>query len=246
MPLPTYFKKSVLFPTTRWTRIAEVQAGSPEEAGRALEQLCRSYWYPVYAFLRRSGRSQDDAADLTQNFFHGIVMGDALQKARKEGGRLRSYLLGILMRQLSDSDRYDAAQKRGGGTPVVSLEELGAEERYASEPRDDRHPEASFSRTWATELLAHARQELRLNFEKSGRGPVFDALEPYLLWDQPQPPQAGLAKLMGSSESAARVLIFRTRHKFRELLQKEIARTVLTPSETADEMIWLMGVLAEA
>lgn len=246
MPLPPYFKKSVFFPTTRWTRIAEVQVGSPEEAGRALEQLCRSYWYPVYAFLRRSGRSQDDAADLTQNFFHGIVMGDALQKARKEGGRLRSYLLGILMRQLSDSDRYDAAQKRGGGRPVISLEELGAEERYASEPRDDRHPEAFFSKTWAAELLAHVRRELRLNFEKSGRGPVFDALEPYLLWDQPQPPQAGLAKLMGSSESAARVLIFRTRHKFRELLQKEIARTVLTPSETADEMIWLMGVLAEA
>jgi len=238
-------EKSATFPTTRWTRIGQVQEGSPEQAAHSLEHLCRTYWYPVYAFLRRSGRNAEDAADLTQSFFHGVFSGDALLNVRREGGRLRSYLLGILMRQLSDHDRHAGTQKRGGGRTMVSLEQMEAEERYDSEPRDDRHPEALFSQAWAAELFDQVRQELRRSFEKSGRGALFNVVEPYLLWDRIQPRQSELARLMGSSEGAARVLIFRTRHKFRELLQLEISRTVLSPAETTEELKWLFSMLSE-
>jgi hypothetical protein len=128
---------------------------------------------------------------------------------------------------------------------MVSLEQMEAEERYDSEPRDDRHPEALFSQAWAAELFDQVRQELRRSFEKSGRGALFNVVEPYLLWDRIQPRQSELARLMGSSEGAARVLIFRTRHKFRELLQLEISRTVLSPAETTEELKWLFSMLSE-
>lgn len=233
------------FPLTHWTLVRAVQSGTAEEAARAMEELCKSYWYPIYAFLRRTGRSAPDAEDLTQEFFHKLVTTDALQSATPEAGKLRSWLLAVLKRMLSDDARHHATQKRGGGIAHVSFDEMGAEERYALEPQDNRDPEWLFTRTWAHELLAGVREELRVAHAAAGRPEVFSLLLPFLILDKDPPSHREIAQKIGSSEAGARILIHRLRVKFRGLLQNEVARTVLTPEEIPGEMAWLQGVLAE-
>jgi len=233
------------FPTTHWTLVQAVQSGSPDEAARALETLCQGYWYPIYAFLRRSGHREHDAEDLTQAFFHRLVTEEALQTARQETGKLRSYLLGVLKRLLSDQARHDAAQKRGGGVPNVSFDAMGAEERYALEPGDSRDPEWIFTQAWARQLLIDVREQLRQAHAASGRAEIFELLEPFLALDTDPPSYREIARQIGSSEAATRILIHRLRVKFRTLLREEVARTVLTPEEIPGELAWLQGVLAE-
>ena len=243
--MPADFSQHAEFPLTHWTLVRAVQSGSAEEAARAMEALCKSYWYPIYAFLRRTGRSAPDAEDLTQAFFHKLITGDALQTARPEAGKLRSWLLAVLKRMLSDDARHHATQKRGGGLVHVSFDEMGAEERYALEPQDNHDPEWLFTRTWAHELLAGVREELRVAYDAVGRPEVFTLLLPFLMLDNDPPSHRAIAQKIGSSEAGTRILIHRLRVKFRGLLQNEVARTVLTPEEIPGEMAWLQGVLAE-
>jgi RNA polymerase sigma factor (sigma-70 family) len=232
-----------LFPNTHWTRVLRLH-GDAEEAEKAMEGICQDYWYPVYAFLRRSGHKGEDAEDLTQSFFHALIKEDALRRARPEGGKLRSFLLGVLMRTLSDHTRHNRTVKRGGGKEIFSLDGMTGEERYNHEPRDEQHPEALFSRVWAEELISHVRKGLREIFVETGKEGVFEMLLPYLMWDELPPPQNELAKQLGSTEMAAKVMIFRIRHKFRDMLQAEVAKTVSSPAEIKDELKWLQTVLA--
>jgi len=233
------------FPTTHWTLVRTVQGKDAAAAARAMEELCKGYWYPIYAYLRRSGHNPEDAEDLTQSFFEKLITEDAIQTAREEAGKLRSFLLGILRHALSDHLRNTGAQKRGSHSPHVSFDEMNAEQRYASEPQDIRDPEWIFTRAWAHELLAGVREKMRAAFKSAGRGETFDLLLPYLLWDDEPPSHRELAEKLGSSEAATRILIHRLRTKFRELLRTEVARTVLTPEEIPGELAWLQGVLAE-
>ncbi len=222
------------------------QAGSPGEAERALEAICQRYWYPIYAFLRRGGRSAHDAEDLTQMFFERLITEDALQAARQDQGRLRSYLLGVLKRVLADHARRESAEKRGGGRVIVSFDEMEAEERYAREPQDVRDPEWLYTRAWAHELLGSVREKMRTAFETTGRAGIFDLLLPYLMLDDEPPSYREIAGKLGSSEGATGVLIHRLREKFRDLLREEVAGTVLTPEEVPGELAWLRGVLGGA
>lgn len=233
------------FPTTHWTLVRAVQKGSAEEAARAMEDLCKGYWYPIYAFLRRSGRSPHDAEDLTQAFFHRLITEEALLLAEQQEGKLRSFLLAVLKRLLSDHTRHHATQKRGGGRPHVSFDEMEAEERYALEPQDHRDPERLFTRVWAHDLLAGVREQLRTAYAAIGRAEVFALLLPFLMCDDEPPSHRDLAQKIGSSEAGTRILIHRLRVKFRGLLREEVARTVLTPDEIPGEIAWLRGVLAE-
>jgi len=233
------------FPTTHWTLVQAVQGGNAAHAAKAMEQLCKGYWYPIYAFLRRSGHSTEDAEDLTQAFFHRLITEDAIQTVRQDVGKLRSYLLGVLRRLMSDHTRHNSAQKRGGGILHISFEEMDAEERYAREPQDTHDPEWIFTHAWAHELLAGVREKLREAFSATGRAGVFDVLLPFLMWDNEPPSHKEIAKQLGSSETATRILIHRLRTKFRDLLRDEVARTVLTPQEIPGELAWLQSVLAE-
>lgn len=236
-------KGNAAFPTTHWTLIHAVQEGSPDVAARAMEALCNRYWYPIYAFLRRSGRSAHDAEDLTQAFFEKLITEDAIRCARQDVGKLRSFLLGVLKRLISDQVRHQRAQKRGGGAAHVSFDEMEAEERYAREPQDTRDPEWLFSHAWANELLTGVRDKLRDAFVSTGRGGTFDLLLPFLLWENEPPSHAEISGKLGSSEAATRILIFRLRTKFRDLLREEVARTVMTPEEIPGELAWLQSVL---
>ncbi len=232
------------FPDTHWTLVRAVQGGNAEDAARAMEELCKGYWYPIYAFLRRSGHAAHDAEDLTQAFFQRLMTEDALMCAQQEAGKLRSWLVGVLKHLLSDTARHRAAQKRGGGIPHVSFDEMAAEERYASEPHAESDPDELFTHVWAQDLLASVRNRLREAYEAAGRKEVFDLLLPFLLWDHEPPSCREIAGQIGSSEIATRILIHRLRVKFRTLLKEEVARTVLSPEEIPGELAWLQSVLA--
>ena len=232
------------FPTTHWTLVQAVQSGNSEAAAEALEALCKGYWYPIYAFLRRSGVSIQDAEDVTQEFFQHLVTDEAIYTARQEAGKLRSLLLGVLKRVMSRRARRDGAQKRGGGVLHVSFDEMDAEERYAREPQDRRDPEWLFTHAWAQDLLARVREKLRVAYSASGRAEVFDVLLPFLMWDNEPPSHGEIAQQIGTSEGGSRILIHRLRGKFRDLLREEVAKTVLEPAEISAEMDWLQNILA--
>lgn len=238
-------RQSSEFPTTHWTLVLAVQEGSAAEAAQAMEDLCKRYWYPIYAFLRRSGHAAHDAEDLTQGFFEKLIGDEAMQHARQEAGKLRSYLLAVLKRHLSDHHRHAKAQKRGGILTHISFEEMDAEERYANEPLDTRDPEKIFTHAWANELLAGVREKLRESFTATGRTEVFNLLLPFLVWDADPPACKEIAQQLGASEAATRILIHRLRAKFRDLLRDEVARTVLKPEEIPGELAWLQSVLSQ-
>ena len=233
------------FPTTHWTLVQAVQGGDADDAARAMEKLCAGYWYPIYAYLRRSGHAAHDAEDLTQAFFHRLLTEKALDMAQQGSGKLRSWLLGVLKHLLSDHFRHLGTQKRGGGIPHISFDEMAAEERYAHEAQTTGDPDAFFTQVWAQDLLTTVRGRLREAYEAAGRKDVFDLLLPYLMWDQEPPSCRQIAEKIGSSEVATRILIHRLRVKFRTLLKDEVARTVLAPEEIPGELAWLQGVLAK-
>lgn len=231
------------FPTTHWTLVQIVKGDDPKQAAMALEDICARYWYPVYAYLRRSGHSGPDAEDLTQMLFQKLVADDALKLARQERGRLRSFLIGMIRQVISRQNRHDRAEKRGGGHPVLSLDETVADERYALEPADLRDPERLYDRAWAMQLLETVRAALRASFINNNRLADYEMLEPYLGWDDAPAPFADLGRRLGSNETAARVLVHRLRKKFRELLESEISRTVVNEEDIAAELEWMREVL---
>ena len=252
--LPDFFDASAMpdlvqshqmaFPSTRWTLVHAVQGGRAEDAAAAMEELCKSYWYPIYAYLRRSGHDKPDAQDLTQAFFHKLITENALLAAQQDDGKLRSWLLGVLKHLVSDHVRHLTAKKRGGGIPHVTFDEMAAEDRYALEPCDFAEPDALFTRIWAEELLAGVREKLRAAYCVAGRGEVFDLLLPFLSWENDPPSCREIAEKIGASEVATRLLIHRLRVKFRTLLRGEVAQTVKTPEEIPAEFAWLQNVLA--
>ena len=233
------------FPTTHWTLVTRVrQGGAVRQA--ALEELCALYWYPVYAFLRRRGYPQHDAEDLTQGFFVKLLSDETFDAAQSDKGRLRTFLLCSLDCHLADQQRRQGALKRGGGRQVISFEELHAEERYALEPQDRRDPEWLFTQAWAHLLIDSVRGKMRETFAETGREGVFESLLPFLLGDDAPPSYREVAAKLEASETAVRLLVFRARAKFRELLRDEVARTVLAPEDVPGEMEWLKSVLAGA
>jgi len=232
------------FPATRWTLVRAVQSGDRADAEQAMAQICERYWYPIYAFLRHSGHPAADAEDLTQAFFHRLIERDTIRSMQHENMKLRSFLLGCLKQTLSDQARHDNAQKRGGRQSHVSFDEMEAEERYAHEPQDKHDPERIFTQAWAHELFAGVQAKLKESFTQSRKAEVFDALLPFITLEEEPPSYREIAVKIGSSEASARILVFRLREKFRELLREEIAQTVLTPEEVDAELIWLQGVLA--
>lgn len=231
------------FPTTHWTLVQIVKGGDRKQAAQALEDICARYWYPVYAYLRRSGQSGPDAEDLTQMLFQKLVADDALKLARQERGRLRSFLIGMIRQVISRQNRHDRAEKRGGRVTVLSLDETVAGERYSHEPADVQDPERLYDRAWAMQLLESVREKLRTSFINNNRLADYEVLEPYLGWDDDPAPFADLGRRLGSNETAARVLVHRLRKKFRELLESEISKTVVNPEDIVSELDWMREVL---
>jgi len=230
------------FPTTRWTLV--IAAGDPKrrDARPALVSLCNSYWYPLYAYLRRRGYPADRAQDLTQDFFLRMLEGRYLDRADPEKGRFRSFLLTSLKFFVADEEDRQRASKRGGGM-VVSLEFSSGEEWYQREPAHDETPERIFERRWAVAVLDRVVERLRNEFVQHGRLEHFERLKVFLL-GRSAAPYAALAVEMKTSEGALKVAIFRLRERYRELFRQEIADTVADPAEVESELRFLADVLA--
>lgn len=229
------------FPTTRWTLV--VAAGDPhrKEAGSALAALCETYWYPLYAYLRRRGYAANEAQDLTQDFFIRVLEGRYLNRADPEKGRFRSFLLTSLKFFIADEGDRQRAHKRGGGA-LVSLEFLAGEDRYQREPAHGETPERIFERRWALAVLDRVVERLRNEFVQHGRPEHFERLKVFLL-GQSDAPYAALAREMNTSEGALKVAIHRLRKRYRELFRQEIADTVADPAEVESELRFLAAVL---
>lgn len=230
------------FPTTHWTLVQIVKSDDRAQSAKALEAICTRYWYPVYAYLRRSGRSAHDAEDFTQALFEKLVRDDVLPQVQRERGRLRSFLIGVLKQVISRQQRHDAAEKRGGGVTMFSLSE-DAGERYAGEPLYIDDPEKLFDRAWARELLETVRSRLKQAFADNQKAREYEVLEPCLGLGDELPPCAELARQLGSAEGKVRVVIHRLRKKFRDMLEQEIAKTVVDPADIGEEMEWMRMVL---
>src|SRR6516165_9668802 len=229
------------FPATRWSLV--VAAGDPhrKEARSALVSLCESYWYPLYAYLRRRGYSSDQAQDLTQEFFVRVIEGRYLDRAEPEKGRFRAFLLTSLKFFVADEEDRRRAHKRGGGM-VVPLEFSSGEERYQREPAHDETPERIFERRWALSLLDRVVERLRDEFVQHGRPDHFERLKVFLL-GRSAAPYAALAREMNTSEGALKVAIHRLRKRYRELFRQEIADTVADPAAVESELRHLAAVL---
>ena len=211
-------------------------------AKEALAQLCSTYWYPLYAFIRRKGFSPHDAQDLTQEFFYNFLERDSLQSVAPAGGKFRSYLLACLKHFLSNQKRGQQAQKRGAGIPVVSLDALAADTRYLTEPTDTDTPEMLFERRWAWTVLEQTTAELQREYAQRAASEMFDDLRGFLSSKQATASRAELARKHGITAGAIDVAIHRLRHRFGVLLREQILRTVSSPDEVEQELRYLMSL----
>lgn len=232
------------FPTTRWTLIRRVQKGGGADAARAMEEICRQYWYPIYAFARHRGFSAMDAEDLTQTFFQRLITSETIQAAQKEKGLMRSFMLSLLKRVISNHVRDATAEKRGGSfTATLSLDDHTAEERYARELADQSDPDTIFDRAWAEGVLAAAEKKLRADFAKADNLEGYEQLREFLPLGDNVTPYAAAAKKLGIAEGTLRLQIHRMRKRYGKLIEEEIAQTVSSPEEVKAELAHLMAVI---
>jgi len=230
------------FVTTHWSMVLEAQGESPA-AQEALEKLCRTYWRPIFAFLRRQGFAPTEAEDITQGFFAELLERRSLSAVRKEKGRLRSFLLGGVKYFLANEERRAMAIKRGKGQRPIPLDEFRGDDRMEIDPADPLTAEMIYERRWALTVLERVLSRLKDEYRAAGNAGLFDSLKE-LLPDEPgSPSQAEIATRLGMTENAVRQAFYRFRQRYQSLLREEIANTVATPGDIEDELRHLIAVL---
>jgi RNA polymerase sigma factor (sigma-70 family) len=233
---------AVAFCTTHWSVVLAAQ-GESAEADAALEKLCRTYWWPVYGFVRRQGYKPEEAQDLTQGFFARLLERKDLETVTREKGRLRSYLLASIKNFLSKARHREMTVKRGEGRPLISLEDLLARERADQEPAHRLSADRIYERRWALTVLEQVLARLGAEYEAAGNLPLFERLKELLSAEPGQPSQAKIAAEIRMTENAVKQAFHRLRHRYRQLLQEEIADTVAAPGDVEDELRHFITVL---
>lgn len=232
------------FPATRWTLIRRVQKGDERDARKAMEEICRQYWYPLYAFARHRGFSAHDAEDLTQDLFRRVITTEIIHSARQEQGLMRSFLLSLLKKVISNHVRDASALKRGGpDTATISFTDLEAEGRYALEPAYIHDADTLFDRAWAQGVLDAAETKLRESFAEGNNLDGYDQLREFLPLGDNVTPYEDVARKLNITESALRQQISRVRKRYAKLIEQEIAQTVRHPDEVKAELAHLMAVI---
>ena len=232
------------FATTSWTKVLSAREASASEARQALEGLCRVYWYPVYAFVRRQGNDAEDSRDLTQAYFAELLEKGYLNDYDPQRGRFRVFLMASVRHFLSKERDKALAWKRGGRADVVSLDAQEVDGRYRHEPVDRLTPEQIFERRWALTVLERALARLRREQEDVDRGREFAHLEGFLTGEQANRSYHEVADELGTTEGAVKTSTHRLRRRFGQILRSEIADTVASPAEVDDEVRHLLGVVA--
>ncbi len=232
------------FATTHWSVVLAAGQTSVAGAHEALENLCRAYWYPLYCFVRRQGFSPVDAEDLTQAFLAHLLERKALARVVREKGRFRSFLLASLKYFLADEWDKGHAQKRGAEYAIVSLDEERAEERYHQEFSDDLTPEKFYERRWAMAVLDRAFVRLREEFTAAGKAALYDELRQLQDDASDAAPYADVSARLGMPLNTLKSNMHRFRQRYRELLCEEVAQTVATPMDVAEEVRHLIAVVS--
>ena len=235
----------ISFQTTRWSIVRQAVGRDDIESRRALAVLCEGYWYPIYAFIRRSGRSPQDAEDLTQGFFELIIEKDVLASADPAKGRLRTFLLACVRNFVADAYDREQAHKRGAGL-VVSFDAAQAEERYVAEPVDELSPDRLFHRRWALTLVSDTLGWLREEWTNDGKAELFEALRPFLgLSPKAEKSYEQLSLELGMAEGTLKSHVHRLRERWRDALFEKVAATLdrPTPREIQAELSVLLECL---
>jgi RNA polymerase sigma factor (sigma-70 family) len=242
-PVPRIKRRS--FATTHWSVVLATRDTEPDRARQALEQLCATYWYPIYACIRGYGKDHHAAEDLTQGFWALLLSNQALQHLDPAGGRLRSFLWVALKQYLHKTHDHESRQKRAGNKPHLSLDALSALERYQLEPVDRHTPEQLFERRWALALLDTALQRLKTETTVARHPQLFDYLKDTIQGASGGPTHAELGRLLGMSPGAVAVTVHRLRQRFAELCREAVAHTVDDPAEVDEELDYLLKVLGD-
>jgi DNA-directed RNA polymerase specialized sigma24 family protein len=232
-----------VFVTTHWSVVLRAAHPDAPEALAALTELCRSYWFPLYAYARRQGCDVHNAQDLTQGFFGKLLEKNYLGVANRRRGRFRWFLLTAFKCFLANEWDRTQAQKRGGGQQVISFDGMSAEERYSSEPQDSASADLLYDRRWATDLLDGARARLRAEYGGADRAERFKLLEAYLPGGHTTMSQAEVGAALGLTEGTVKQEVFKIRRRFGELLREAVAQTVAHPDEVDDEISYLIDVV---
>jgi len=231
------------FATTHWSLVLAAGDRASPDADGAIEALCRTYWYPLYAYSRRRGETSEEARDLTQEFFLRLLEREFLKSADPQRGRFRAFLLTIFKRFLSHERERRRAQKRGGDLLHFSIDADRGEARYRQEPVDRWNPESLFERQWALTLLERVMARLQEEYASRNKADLFEQCQPCLAGAAETPSLAELAERLSMSEAAIRVAVHRLRQRYRELLRAEVAQTVEFPDEVDAELLHLRAAL---
>ena len=230
------------FTTTHWSVVLEARGESPA-AQEALENLCRTYWRPIYSFVRREGIGPEEAKDLTQGFFALILERKDFQSVRQEKGRLRSFLLASLKHFMANERRDARTIKRGGGRMLIPFDEIASDDSTEFDRSEMLSPDLLYDRRWALTVLERVFARLREESQRSANAPLLERLNE-LLSDEPnRPSQAEIAREFGMTENAVKQAFHRLRQRYRQLLREEVAQTVATPAEIEDELRHLIAAL---
>jgi RNA polymerase sigma-70 factor (ECF subfamily) len=224
------------FVTTHWSVVLSAREKDSPHSAAALETLCRTYWFPLYAFVRRQGRTPEDAQDLTQEFFARLLEKDYLKSVAQEKGKFRTVLLVTLKRFLANEWDREHTLKRGGFAPVVSIDQQIAESRLAAELSHNVQPDVLFDRQWAMTLLERTMALLQEEYVASGRARLFEYLQSCLVRGESALPYAEIAARLNLTEPAVKMAVQRLRARYREILRAEIAHTVSSPEEVEEEL----------
>lgn len=233
------------FPSTHWSRVIAAGAPASPDGRAAIADLCRTYWYPLYAFVRRRGHDSHSAEDIVQGFFATLLEKNGLAGVDQSKGRFRSFLVAACSHYLANRLDYDRTLKRGRGQIIVPIDRLEAETRYGREPVDALTPDRLFDRRWATTLLDHVLARLEAEMAAAGRSQQFEVLRPSLVGSPEKLSYARAAELLGCSEGAARGPVHRLRARYRALLREEVARTIDNSSTVDDEIRDLFATFSD-
>jgi len=230
------------FTTTHWSVVLAAGRVSSPEASAALERLCQTYWYPLYAYVRRRGYRQHDAEDLTQGFLAHLLAHSFLGRVAPEKGKFRSFLLASLQHFISDQIDRVGALKRGGGQSSISLNLEDAATRYDGEPVDNLSPDKLFDRRWAMALLARAQARLQEEYIAEGKLELYQAVRQFNAAGPSEATYSDVAAQLGMPENTLKSLVHRSRRRYRQLLREEIGQTVSTLAEVDEEIRYLLQV----
>jgi DNA-directed RNA polymerase specialized sigma24 family protein len=233
------------FVTTHWSIVLAAGEYPAPEAVEALGRLYQSYWYPLYAFLRRRGCDPESAQDLIQDFFTRLLEKNILSRVVRERGRFRSFLLTAMTHWISDLREKERARKRGGGVKLLSLDITAGEQRYGSEPSHEWTAEKLYERRWAWTLVENTLAKLKEEYTGGGKGVVFEKLSPSMIGEAGQTTYASLGNELHMTESAVKAAIYRLRQRYQFLFRNEVMQTLANPSEVEEEMRALRAIVSQ-